>query len=346
MKTFLAFTGVLMVLGAAAVPVTVLATVGAPCTGPSSCGTGESCDAGTSKCVAAAQPGTPGVGQAVGGAAGSPSGSGSFVPLSNIPKLTEAGNAANLSTFLNALYRICIGIAVVIAVLQLIRAGILYMTAAGNMGSTEKARHLIVASLLGLILVLSPYIVFSVINPAILSLNINTGELQGAQGGDALSSMLNTIQNAANQTCQNAGGTPSYNQGTGGAWSYSCSGVVSNDSQAAMQAMQNAKQQCEGYGGTFTETKTGTSSTFTCERKADNPPPQQSGYKWKGQFGCTNPSNPGGPGANKILQGGPFTTQAECYRSAGNTPNCTLNQPPGYTCTCDKPASEQGTACN
>ncbi len=95
----------------------------------------------------------------------------SFVPLTNIPALFETGNQFNLQDFLNGLYRICIGAAAVIAVLQIMRAGIMYM---GGDSVTEKkeARNLIGLAIGGLILVLSPVIVFSIINPEILSLQI------------------------------------------------------------------------------------------------------------------------------------------------------------------------------
>lgn len=99
-----------------------------------------------------------------------------FVPLTNIPAITEVGNAittpAGLSIFLNNIYRLCIGIAGVVAVLQIMRAGIMYM---GGDSVTEKkeAKNLIALSIGGLILVLSPVVVFSIINPEILSLKIS-----------------------------------------------------------------------------------------------------------------------------------------------------------------------------
>lgn len=95
-----------------------------------------------------------------------------FVPLTNVPFLEAAGNASTLPKFLNDLYRICIGLAAVIAVLQIMRAGVMYM---GGDSVTEKkeAKNLIGLAIGGLILVLSPVVVFSIINPDILSLKIN-----------------------------------------------------------------------------------------------------------------------------------------------------------------------------
>jgi hypothetical protein len=62
-------------------------------------------------------------------------------------------------------------------VLQLIRGGITYMLV-DSVTTKEQARHSITAAILGLILVLSPYIVFSVINPKILSLQVDVSQLQ------------------------------------------------------------------------------------------------------------------------------------------------------------------------
>ncbi len=95
-----------------------------------------------------------------------------FVPLTSIPGIDAAGNAATLPDFLNNLYKLLIGAAAVLAVIQIVRAGILYM---GGDSVTEKkeAKNLIALSIGGLILILSPVVVFSIINPRILDLKIN-----------------------------------------------------------------------------------------------------------------------------------------------------------------------------
>jgi hypothetical protein len=114
----------------------------------------------------------------------SASGNGSFVPLTNIPGLTNGlATAPSLPIFLNSLYVICIGIAAVLAVLQFVRAGVIYM---GGDSVTEKkdAKDLMRLSVFGLILVLSPFIVFSIINPKILNLSLDVSGVQstGAAG--------------------------------------------------------------------------------------------------------------------------------------------------------------------
>lgn len=94
-----------------------------------------------------------------------------FVSLTGIAGLRDSTDAPNLAAFLNQVYKICIGLAAALAVLQIMRAGIMYM---GGDSVTEKkeAKNLIAVSIGGLILVLSPVIVFSIINPDILDLKI------------------------------------------------------------------------------------------------------------------------------------------------------------------------------
>lgn len=103
-----------------------------------------------------------------------------FVPLQpNLPGIKEFAQSNSIPQLLNSLYKICIGVAATLAVLQIMRAGVLYM---GGDSVTEKkdAKDLISASIIGLILVLSPVIVFSVINPEILSLKIGASNLRNA----------------------------------------------------------------------------------------------------------------------------------------------------------------------
>ena len=105
---------------------------------------------------------------------------------------------ASLATFLSTLYKLCIGAAAVLAVLQLMRAGVMYM---GGDSVTEKkdARNLITLSIVGLILVLAPYIVFSVINPAILRIDINAEDLK---------TEIQTIQHTQNPGSAYTGNSP------------------------------------------------------------------------------------------------------------------------------------------
>ncbi|MDB5264976.1 MAG: hypothetical protein JWN64_547 [Parcubacteria group bacterium] len=95
-----------------------------------------------------------------------------FKSLTNAPFLQGAGNVDTMPAFLNNLYKVLIGIAATLAVLQIMRAGVTWMTAGDNSEKITQARGLIRDSLIGLLLILSPVIVFSIINPDILKLKI------------------------------------------------------------------------------------------------------------------------------------------------------------------------------
>ena len=101
-----------------------------------------------------------------------------FVPLTNLPGLEEVGGASSLPNFLNNLYRLSIGAAAVIAVLQIMRGGVYLMWNKGSITQNQRAKELIMNSIFGLVLVLSPAIVFGIINPDILKLELNTSNLQ------------------------------------------------------------------------------------------------------------------------------------------------------------------------
>ena len=98
----------------------------------------------------------------------------SFVPLAPIPGLdsTIAPDASGIATFLNNLYKYLIGIAVVIAIIEIIWGGIEISTK-DSVSRNRDGKARIYQALLGLALVLLPVLVFTIINPGILNLNIN-----------------------------------------------------------------------------------------------------------------------------------------------------------------------------
>jgi len=106
-----------------------------------------------------------------------------FVPLAPIPGLTEgvAATESGIAGFLNNLYLFAIGAAVMLAVIMIIWGGLEYMSESVTKKSEAKKR--IYNALFGLVLVLSPALVFSIINPRILNLNISMPELRTKSGG-------------------------------------------------------------------------------------------------------------------------------------------------------------------
>ncbi len=209
-----------------------LNSIGDACISDNDCrGSSVECDSNTHVCAyytaSAAAPG---------GAAGS----GNFVPLTNLPIFGNSStltSAPSLPAFFNALYLYCVGIAAALAVLQLIHAGILYM-GGDSITEVKQAKDLIGSAIFGLLLVLSPYIVFSLINPKILSLNVGFDKLGTTQTTGTVSSGTNVIPATSAADCKNKGGTAS-----GDATSLICTAPTNSAAGAAANACSNFQSQ-------------------------------------------------------------------------------------------------------
>ncbi|MCR4276134.1 MAG: hypothetical protein NUV90_01990 [Candidatus Parcubacteria bacterium] len=108
-----------------------------------------------------------------------------FVPLAPIPGLTEGATAdtVGLAAFFNNLYKFAIGIAAALAVIQIIWAGLdiaIFHKDAVSAITDDKGK--IYNAVFGLVLVLSPVLVFSIINPSILNLSLNLPALNTTSG--------------------------------------------------------------------------------------------------------------------------------------------------------------------
>lgn len=217
-------------------PYVVLAAVGATCivSGDSACDAskGEYCNTTNQECELTAAAASAAVKQTGGGQQTSGGGGGGYVPLAPIPGLTDAAtaNTENLAVFFNALYKFCIGAAVVLAVVQITRGGLMYMTS-DVIPNKEHATSIIRNSIIGLILVLSPVLVFSIINPDILNLRIG---LQGLQVQDK------------------SGGNPDFSGGPGGS-----GGIVSPATETTTSGVTKKA------GGTYLKMATFSSNNLT-----------------------------------------------------------------------------------
>ncbi len=100
----------------------------------------------------------------------------SFTALTSIPGVQEAANSQSLAILLNNLYRLCIGAAAVIAVLKIVQGGVIYMLG-DSITEKKDAKHHITMAVLGLLFLLTPYLVFSVIDPRILRLDVDVSGL-------------------------------------------------------------------------------------------------------------------------------------------------------------------------
>ncbi len=118
---------------------------------------------------------------------GAQSQNGSFTPLAPIPGLTDSQsansviNSNSLANFFNNLYKYLIGLAAVLAVIEIIWGG-LEISTKDSVSSHSNGKERIQQALLGLVLILSPVIVFSIINPSILNLSLNLPKLDTKTG--------------------------------------------------------------------------------------------------------------------------------------------------------------------
>ena len=96
-----------------------------------------------------------------------------FVPLAPIPGLTDIQpTSGGLAAFFNNLYKFLIGLAAVLAIIEIIWGG-LEISTKDSVSKQSDGKERITQAIFGLILVLSPVLVFSIINPSILNLSLN-----------------------------------------------------------------------------------------------------------------------------------------------------------------------------
>jgi hypothetical protein len=105
-----------------------------------------------------------------------------FVPLAGIPGLTQdvPVTSAGLAGFFNNLYKYLIGLAAALAVIQITWSGIRIAFHQDSVSSIIDGKKNIMQAILGLVLVLSPTLVFSIINPNILNLSVSLPPLDTA----------------------------------------------------------------------------------------------------------------------------------------------------------------------
>lgn len=101
-------------------------------------------------------------------------------------KSTSVLSSNSLAEFFNNLYIYAIGMAAAIAVIQIIYAGLeIAFFNKDNVSKLMDSKGRIAQSIYGLILIFSPVVVFSIINPSILNLELNLQPLDTAPRSDA-----------------------------------------------------------------------------------------------------------------------------------------------------------------
>lgn len=105
---------------------------------------------------------------------------GEFCALAPIPGLTDQEAANQMASginkdsfalFFNNLYKFLVGLAIALAIIEIIWGGLEYSTT-DSIGNKEAGKNRIRNAIYGLLLILSPVLVFSIINPQILNLSI------------------------------------------------------------------------------------------------------------------------------------------------------------------------------
>jgi len=108
-----------------------------------------------------------------------------FVPLASIPGLTDIQpTQGGLADFFNNLYKYLIGLAAILAIIEIIWGG-LEISTKDSVSKQSDGKERITQAIFGLVLVLSPVLVFSIINPSILNLSLNMPELDTKSGMSA-----------------------------------------------------------------------------------------------------------------------------------------------------------------
>ncbi len=226
-----------------------------------------------------------------------------FVPLAGIPGLTTgiAADQAGLQSFLTNLYFYLIGVAAIIAVFQIARGGVLIAMGKDSISKQLSGKGLITQSLLGLVLILSPAIVFSVINPEILNLSVNIPPLltSWTTWAPPPTAPNNTFTATnATQTCQTGSNTSS--------------------------CVASLIASCEAVGGSPQNTGEGSGQpSITCVTKNQNTIPISGTITAQECAQLVGHGSPGAPG----LQPYPTTQTTSCGASDAGVLKASL----GYT---------------
>lgn len=254
-----------------------------------------------------------------------------YVPLTNVPFLTETGNAFSLDSFLNGLYRLCIGIAAVVAVLQIMRAGIMYM---GGDSVTEKkeARNLIAMSIGGLILVLSPVVVFSLVNPEILTLRI--GNLEDLKVGTSAGETAGTGDGTCSVACDASQGQICRSGQCVAITEDTCPTQPIGDGVSVPS--QRAQSCCAAQAGCSVQVSSANGGVAVCSCV----PPTNEQFAWKGTYyvdsdcGLGRTDTPPNQCSTQVLRGGAYRTKEQCQREYDTATEGKTRTGSLY-CTCD-----------
>ncbi|MDB5238233.1 MAG: hypothetical protein JWM46_503 [Candidatus Kaiserbacteria bacterium] len=134
-----------------------------------------------------------------------------FFPLadsSQSPMLNSAYQSGNLGQYVNTLFKISLSVGAILAVMRIAYAGYLYM-GSDMWGNKQKAKEVLGDVTLGILLLLSIYLILGQINPQLLNLNIlnSVQQSQAAPASSAAQAPVSTYGGIPAAT-QNVNGVP------------------------------------------------------------------------------------------------------------------------------------------
>lgn len=102
-----------------------------------------------------------------------------YTPLAPLPGVTEAA-ASNLPEYLVAIFKLTLGLAAVLAVIQITIGGVEYMSTDAISGK-EDGKERITQAIYGLILAIGAWLILNTVNPRILTFSLNPTPIQAPQ---------------------------------------------------------------------------------------------------------------------------------------------------------------------
>lgn len=107
------------------------------------------------------------------------------VPIGELKTFTIAnGNNSLLGSYIQAWYGFLLGTVGIMATLMIMWGGFKYLTSRGDKGMIDSAKNIIISAITGVVLAFGSYTILSVVNPALLK--INMPGLTSLQGGESV----------------------------------------------------------------------------------------------------------------------------------------------------------------
>jgi len=102
-----------------------------------------------------------------------------YTVLAPLPGIGDKGGTTNLQSYIPAIFSLAIGLSAVAAVLMIVIGGFQYMSADAIMKKTA-GRQRIQNAIIGLVFVITAWLILHTINPNLLTLNLNIDKVDTA----------------------------------------------------------------------------------------------------------------------------------------------------------------------